>query len=44
MVSLPSGFKAPGDDLIGSQEFDLLLHGSKVKLPTSKMESTPLVI
>jgi hypothetical protein len=44
MASLPSGIKAPGDDLIGSQEFDLLLHGSEAKLPASKMESTPLVI
>jgi hypothetical protein len=44
MVSLPSGFQAPGDNLVRSQEFDLLPHGSKVELPTSKMESTPLVI
>jgi hypothetical protein len=44
MASLPSGFKPPGDDLIGSQKFDLLPHGSEVKSPTSKMESTPLII
>jgi hypothetical protein len=44
MASLPSGFKAPSDDLIGSQEFDLLPHSSKVELPTSKMEPTSLVI
>jgi hypothetical protein len=43
-VSLPSGFKAPGDNLIGSQEFDLLPHGSEVESPTSEMESTPLII
>jgi hypothetical protein len=44
MASLPSGFKAPSDDLIGSQEFDLLPHGSEDESPTSEMESTPLVI
>jgi hypothetical protein len=44
MASLPSGFKAPGDDLIRSQEFNLLPHGSKVESLTSEMESTPLVI
>jgi hypothetical protein len=44
MVSLSSEFKAPGDNLIGSQEFDLLPHGTEVKSPTSKMEPTPLVI
>jgi hypothetical protein len=44
MASLPSGFKAPSDNLIGSQEFDLLPHGSEVESPTSKMESTPLII
>jgi hypothetical protein len=44
MVSLPSGFKAPGDDFIRSQEFNLLPHGTKFKLLTSEMESTPLVI
>jgi hypothetical protein len=44
MASLLTGFKAPGDNLIGSQEFDLLLHGSKVESPTGEMESTPLII
>jgi hypothetical protein len=44
MVSLPSGFKAPSYNIIGSQEFDLLPHSSEVKSPTSEMESTPLVI
>jgi hypothetical protein len=44
IASLPSGIKAPSDDLIGSQEFDLLLHGSKAKPPASEMESAPFVI
>jgi hypothetical protein len=44
MVSLSSGIKAPGDDLIGSQEFDLLPHSSKAKPPASEMESAPLII
>jgi hypothetical protein len=44
MVSLSLGFKAPGDNPIGSQKFDLLPHGSKAESPTSEMESTPLII
>jgi hypothetical protein len=44
MTSLPSRFQAPGDDFIGLQKFDLLLHGSEVESLTSEMESTPLVI
>jgi hypothetical protein len=44
MVSLPPRIQAPGDDLIGSQEPNLLLHGSEIKLLTSKMEFAPLII
>jgi hypothetical protein len=44
MASLSSGFQAPGDNLIGSQEFNLLLHSSEVESLTSEMESAPLII